>query len=164
MNEFRSFILFIFTITIMIVRKANIKDHSSIVDFQLAMAKETEGIDLHKATVEKGVEAVLRDPGKGIYYLAEIDNRVISSLLTTYEWSDWRNGTILWIQSVFVLPEFRRKGVYRSMYAHIKEIVLNSGNLNGIRLYADKSNHPAHMTYENLGMNQDHYITFEWLK
>ena len=146
------------------VRKANINDQIEIVDFQLAMANETEGIELDRNIVEKGVEAVLNDPNKGSYYVAEIDNKVVSSLLTTFEWSDWRNGTILWIQSVYVMPDYRRMGVYRNMYSHIKEMVLNTNNLNGIRLYADKSNLPAHKTYENLGMNQDHYITFEWLK
>lgn len=148
----------------MIVRQATINDHREIVKFQLAMANETEGIKLDKATVKKGVEAVLSNPTKGNYYVAESDGEVVSSLLTTFEWSDWRNGTILWIQSVYVKPEFRRKGVYRGMYSHIKNMVLNDENLNGIRLYADKSNHPAHNTYENLGMNQDHYITFEWMK
>lgn len=146
------------------VRQATITDHQKIVEFQLAMANETEGIELNKQIVEKGVEAVINDANKGIYYVAEIEGRVVSSLLTTFEWSDWRNGTILWIQSVYVQSEFRRKGVYRSMYSHIKNKVINDKNLNGIRLYADKSNHPAHKTYENLGMNQDHYITFEWLK
>jgi len=146
------------------VRKATISDHQSIVSFQLAMANETEGIELDKATVEKGVEAVLLDSSKGNYYVAEINGQVVSSLLTTFEWSDWRNGTILWIQSVYVLPGFRRKGVYRNMYSYIKEMVLKNDKLNGIRLYADKSNYPAQRTYENLGMNQDHYSTFEWLK
>jgi ribosomal protein S18 acetylase RimI-like enzyme len=146
------------------VRQAVTSDHQTIVECQLAMANETEGIVLHKPTVEKGVEAVLNDSTKGNYYVAEVDGKVIASLLTTFEWSDWRNGTILWIQSVYVLPEFRRKGIYRKMYAHIKSMVLKAPDLNGIRLYADKSNHPAQNTYENLGMNQDHYITFEWMK
>lgn len=146
------------------VRQAIINDHKAIVDFQLAMANETEGIELDRPTVEKGVEAVINDANKGKYYIAEAEGRIVSSLLTTYEWSDWRNGIILWIQSVYVKPEFRRKGIYRSMYAHIQALVLKSEHLNGIRLYADKSNLPAHTTYETLGMNQDHYITFEWLK
>jgi GNAT superfamily N-acetyltransferase len=148
----------------MIVRQATQNDHSEIVEFQLAMAKETEGIELDKATVKSGVKAVLSDKTKGNYYVAETEGQVVSSLLTTFEWSDWRNGTILWIQSVYVKPEFRRKGVYRNMYSYIKSMVLNNEKLNGIRLYADKSNHAAHNTYENLGMNQDHYITFEWMK
>ena len=146
------------------VRKAALSDHEKIVGFQLAMAKETEGIGLQLEILEAGVKAVLEDPNKGDYYVAEINNEVVASLLTTFEWSDWRNGTILWIQSVYVLPMYRRRGVYRQMYSHIKSMVLRSENLAGIRLYADKSNTPAHKTYENLGMNQDHYITFEWLK
>lgn len=148
----------------MIVREAKENDIKSIVDFQLQMAKETEGIVLDKPTVNMGVSAVLNDISKGRYYVAEIEGQIIGSLLTTFEWSDWRNGTILWIQSVYVLPAFRRKGVYRNMYAHIKNLVLTNKNLNGIRLYADKSNMPAQKTYKKLGMSPDHYVTFEWLK
>ena len=146
------------------VRKAATKDINSIVDFQLKMASETEGIELNKITVLKGVTAVINDTNKGQYYVTEINNRIVASLLTTYEWSDWRNGTILWIQSVYVLNEYRRKGVYRNMYSHIKQLVMDNPNLNGIRLYADKSNLTAHKTYQELGMSPDHYITFEWLK
>jgi GNAT superfamily N-acetyltransferase len=146
------------------VRNATSEDIQSIVDFQLKMAAETEGIALHEPTVLKGVTAVINDISKGQYYVTEINKRIVASLLTTYEWSDWRNGTILWIQSVYVLKEYRRKGVYRNMYSHIKQLVLENEKLNGIRLYADKSNLPAHKTYQMLGMSPDHYITFEWLK
>ncbi len=148
----------------MLVRKAKSKDLNSIVNFQLAMARETENIELERSTVEKGVEAVLKDSAKGNYYLAEKKGEIIGSLLTTFEWSDWRNGTVLWIQSVYVMPEFRRKGVYSKMYEHIKNEVLNNPDLKGIRLYADKSNKGAHHVYQKLGMSPDHYITFEWLK
>lgn len=148
----------------MLVRKATSKDKTSIVDFQLKMASETEGIELNKPTVTKGVLAVIEDTGKGQYYVTEIEGEVVASLLTTYEWSDWRNGTVLWIQSVYVLKEYRRKGIYRNMYSHLKHLVQEDKNLNGIRLYADKSNSPAHKTYQQLGMSPDHYITFEWLK
>lgn len=146
------------------VRKATTKDIPSIVDFQIRMAAETEGVELDKPTVLKGVTAVVNDTNKGQYYVTEIKNIVVASLLTTYEWSDWRNGTILWIQSVYVLNEYRRKGIYRNMYSHIKQLVLENQELNGIRLYADKSNLTAHKTYQELGMSPEHYITFEWLK
>lgn len=148
----------------MFVRKAKKEDCNTIVEFQLAMAKETEGIILDRPTVEEGVKAVFSDSAKGNYYVAEDDGKIAGSLLTTFEWSDWRNGTILWIQSVYVHPDFRRQGVYRSLYAHLKEQVRNDKELNGIRLYADKSNITAHKTYKKMGMNHDHYITFEWLK
>ncbi len=148
----------------MIIRTATNEDIKQIVQFQLNMAKETEGIELHLPTVLNGVTAVLNDETKGRYYVAEINEEIVGSLLTTFEWSDWRNGTILWIQSVYVLKEFRRKGVYRNLYSHVKQKVLENKNLNGIRLYADKSNLTAHKTYQKLGMSPDHYITFEWLK
>ena len=148
----------------MIVREATKADLEMLIDFQLLMARETEEVILNITAVTNGVSAVLSDPGKGHYYVTEVDGKVVASLLTTYEWSDWRNGTILWIQSVYVLPEFRRKGIYRNMYSSLKEKVLNDENLKGIRLYADKSNYSAQKTYETLGMSSDHYITFEWLK
>src|SRR5690606_34052870 len=109
----------------MLVRKAKSEDLNSIIKFQLAMARETENIDLDHDVVQKGVTAVLEDPAKGNYYLAESDNKVIGSLLTTFEWSHWRNGTVLWIQSVYVVPEYRRKGVYSKLYEHVKQMVMN---------------------------------------
>ncbi|HDR52513.1 MAG TPA: GNAT family N-acetyltransferase, partial [Mariniphaga anaerophila] len=129
-----------------------------------AMARETEGIELEQKTLKNGVSAVLKDSSKGHYYVAEKNGKVIGSLLTTFEWSDWRNGTVLWIQSVYVVPEFRRKGVYSKLYGHVKNRVLENGDLKGIRLYADKNNEGAHKVYQKLGMSPDHYVTFEWLK
>lgn len=146
------------------IREAKQEDCTLIVNFQILMAKETENIELQNEIVSEGVLAVLNDSSRGKYYITEINNKVVGSLLTTYEWSDWRNGTVLWIQSVYVLPEFRRKGVYRNMYSHVKRLVLDNKDLKGIRLYADKSNIAAHSTYQKLGMAQDHYVTFEWLK
>ncbi|SRR5690554_1613108 len=148
----------------MLVREAKTHDLNLIVKFQLEMAKETEGVELNQNTVEQGVAAVLEDSAKGKYYVAETENNIIGSLLTTYEWSDWRNGTVLWIQSVYISPEHRRKGVYTKLYQYIKTIVLSDNNLKGIRLYADKSNIVAHKVYQKLGMTPDHYLTFEWLK
>ena len=148
----------------MLIRKAKTEDLNSITDFQIAMAKETENIELDCKTVKKGVGAVMADPKKGQYYVAENQGKIVGSLLTTFEWSDWRNGTVLWIQSVYVKPKFRRKGVYSNLYSFVKSEVLDNPMLKGIRLYADKSNIAAHKTYEKLGMSPDHYTTFEWLK
>ena len=92
----------------MIIRQALASDSAGIVEFQLAMAWETEQLQLDEPTVIKGVAAVFEDTSKGIYYVAEADGKVVGSLLTTFEWSDWRNGTVLWIQSVYVRPEFRK--------------------------------------------------------
>ena len=100
------------------VREAKPEDSGYIVQFQMAMAKETEGAELHLPTVKKGVAAVLNDSAKGKYYITEFENKIVGSLLTTFEWSDWRNGTVLWIQSVYVIPDFRRKGVYPKSCTH----------------------------------------------
>ncbi len=148
----------------MIVRSATVEDVPVIAGFQTAMASETEHIELNRETVGQGVSAVFEKPERGRYYVAESDGRVVGSLLTTYEWSDWRNGTVLWIQSVYVLPGYRRKGIYRAMYKHIRELVNADPGLFGIRLYADVSNTTAHLVYESLGMKKDHYLTFEWMK
>jgi len=148
----------------MIVRKAVSNDAKQIAGFQLSMARETENISLDPDTVIQGVNAVFSDPSKGNYFVAEEDGRIIASLLTTFEWSDWRNGTILWIQSVYVLSEFRRKGIYRAMYTYIKSLVEQENQLKGIRLYAEKTNTTAHQVYEKLDMTAEHYQLYEWLK
>lgn len=148
----------------MIIRQATEADAASIVEFQLAMAWETESLKLDEPTVEKGVAAVFADSSKGTYYVAEASGKVLGSLLTTFEWSDWRNGTVLWIQSVYVGPEYRKQRIFSKLYKHIQQMVVNSNNLRGIRLYADKTNTSAHGVYEHLGMSAEHYQMYEWMK
>ena len=148
----------------MIIRKANETDSTSVVEFQLAMAWETEQLQLDEPTVVKGVAAVFSDPAKGTYYVAELNGKVVGSLLTTFEWSDWRNGTVLWIQSVYVQPEFRKRSIFSHLYKHVQELVASNPDLRGIRLYADKTNTSAHNVYEHLGMTAEHYQMFEWMK
>ena len=146
------------------IRKAIADDTPAIVNFQLQMARETEDILLDEDTVTKGVEAVFRDPGKGTYFVATEDAKVVASLLITYEWSDWRNGNIWWIQSVFVVPSARGKGAFKALYDHVKDNVVGSGELRGIRLYVERGNHGAQEVYRKLGMNGNHYQVFEWMK
>lgn len=148
----------------MIIRQATESDSANIVEFQVAMAWETEQVQLHGPTVIKGVAAVFADSSKGIYYVAEIDGKVAGSLLTTFEWSDWRNGTVLWIQSVYVQPEYRKRSIFSHLYKHVQELVASNPDLRGIRLYADKTNISAHGVYEHLGMTAEHYQMFEWMK
>jgi GNAT superfamily N-acetyltransferase len=148
----------------MIIRQAKETDSASIVEFQLSMAWETEQLQLHEPTVINGVAAVFSDSSKGTYYVAETEGKVVGSLLTTFEWSDWRNGTVLWIQSVYVHPEFRKRSIFSKLYKHIQEKVASNADLRGIRLYADKSNTTAHGVYEHLGMTAEHYQMFEWMK
>lgn len=148
----------------MIIRQAIDTDAHAIVEFQLAMAWETETLRLDEPTVVKGVAAVFADSSKGTYYVAETDGKVVGSLLTTFEWSDWRNGTVLWIQSVYVRPEYRKRSIFSKLYKHIQKMVVDNPNLRGIRLYADKTNTAAHDVYEHLGMTAEHYQMYEWMK
>lgn len=146
------------------IRNANNRDQEKVANFQLDMAMETENMQLDKLTVMKGVEAVLMDKSKGQYFIAEIDGKAVGSLLTTYEWSDWRNGTTLWIQSVFVDKNQRGRGVYKALYGHVKGMVEADSSYTGIRLYVYKENSKAKIVYSNLGMNGDGYEIFEWMK
>jgi GNAT superfamily N-acetyltransferase len=148
----------------MIIRQATETDSDSIVEFQISMAWETEQLQLSEPTVIRGVAAVFQDESKGIYYVAETEGKVVGSLLTTFEWSDWRNGTVLWIQSVYVRPEYRKRSIFSRLYKHIQEKVASNPDLRGIRLYADKSNTAAHGVYEHLGMTAEHYQMYEWMK
>ena len=145
-------------------RSARQGDVDSIVAFQLAMAKETEDIELHPPTVISGVRTVFESPELGRYFVAEQDGQLVASLLITHEWSDWRNRTVWWIQSVFVIPDRRKQGIYAGLYLYIKSLCENDSSLAGIRLYVDRRNDSAQQVYLRLGMNGDHYQLFEWMK
>jgi GNAT superfamily N-acetyltransferase len=145
------------------IRKATPEDASAIIDFQLKMAWETEQMSLAPEIVTKGVKAVFKDSNRGQYWVAENNGNVIASLLITYEWSDWRNCNIWWFQSVYVLPEFRRKGIFRSMYNTIKDEADKSA-VAGLRLYVETNNSRAQTTYDALGMHSLHYKMYEWMK
>jgi GNAT superfamily N-acetyltransferase len=145
------------------IRKATSSDASPIIDFQLKMAWETEQMTLRQETVTKGVNAVFADSSRGQYYVADADGQVVASLLITYEWSDWRNCNVWWFQSVYVLPEFRRQGIFRKMYTFIKDQAIEQG-IAGLRLYVETRNTRARKTYESLGMNSEHYSFYEWMR
>lgn len=113
--------------------------------------------------INKGVNAVFTEPSRGRYWVAENEDVIVASLLITFEWSDWRNCNVWWFQSVYVLPEFRRKGIFRSMYHHIKGEADKEG-IPGLRLYVETNNFPAQNTYEALGMKSLHYKMYEWMK
>lgn len=144
---------------------ATLADHSFIVEAQLKMALETENLSLDPSTVEKGVLAVLQDEHKGQYYVFKGDDlKTYGCLLTIPEWSDWRNGKVLWIHSVYVSEEARGNGIYKKMYEFLKEKVLEDKNLRGLRLYVDKTNLRAEKVYQKCGMSNEHYSLYEWMK
>ena len=139
-------------------------DANDIIDFQIAMARETEDFDLEREITTKGVHAVFADPSHGRYFVAESGGRVVASLMITYEWSDWRNGMVWWIQSVYVDHDFRRRGVYAGLYQHLKALAEQERDIRGIRLYVDRRNLIAQQVYTRLGMDGQHYQLFEWMK
>lgn len=146
------------------IRLANQEDKILIANFQIKMAKETENLNLDIETVNNGVMSVFKHPQKGKYIVAEINNKVVASLMLTYEWSDWRNSVVLWIQSVYVSPENRGKGIFKSLYLFVKKMANEDNNISGLRLYVDNTNKIAIEVYKAIGMNDEHYKLFEWMK
>jgi len=146
------------------IRRAKLNDSEHIVELQLKMAQETEGLELNRDVVSKGVCGVFQEPARGIYWVAEEKGEILAVLLAIPEWSDWRNGTVLWIHSLYVVPEARGRGVFKRLYLNLKKQVEKSQELVGLRLYVDKQNKSAKKIYEKLGMSRDHYELYEWLK
>lgn len=148
-----------------VIREAHARDHHFIVNSQIEMAYETENIRLDLPTVELGVGAVLLDSAKGKYYVAETEEGdLVGCLLTIPEWSDWRNGTVLWFHSLYVIPNMRKSGVFSALYAHLKKMIQADPGLRGLRLYVDRKNESAQMIYQKIGMSNEHYELFEWMK
>ncbi len=146
------------------VRLARPEEAGTLIDFQLRMAEETEGLALEPERISRGVRAVFDDPLRGGYWVAEEAGRIVGMLLTTPEWSDWRAAWVLWIQSVYVIPAVRGTGVFADLYAHQKARVEADPELCGLRLYVDRRNRGAAAVYERAGMSREHYEMFEWLK
>ena len=143
------------------IRVANIQDVAALVDFNQSMALETENKKLDSAILSKGVGALIADPNKGFYLVAEQNSQVVGSLMVTTEWSDWRNAVFWWIQSVYIVPQSRRQGIYALLYTKVKELAQQNGNICGFRLYVEKENTIAQRTYEAMGMEQSHYLMYE---
>jgi ribosomal protein S18 acetylase RimI-like enzyme len=143
------------------IRNAAPTDLEIVAANNRAMALETEGKALDGPTILRGVAALLAERAKGFYLLAERDGAVVGQLMVTFEWSDWRDGTFWWIQSVYVAPPARRAGVYRALYARLLAMAREDGGVCGIRLYVDRTNARAQATYAALGMDRAHYELYE---
>lgn len=140
-----------------IIRDATPADAPVIAEYNNRMSEETEGKSLDPGLIGPGVEAMLADSNKGRYWVAELDGEVIGQIMITYEWSDWRNGTIWWIQSVYVHADHRRQGVYTRLYRYLESLANGTEGVVGIRLYVEKDNEQALATYEKLGMSDTGY-------
>ena len=148
------------------MREASWSDLDHLIEFNAAMALETEGRVLNKERLRAGTEAVLSTPSRGIYYVSESiggpgEPQVSGQLLITYEWSDWRNATFWWIQSVYVHPAWRNRGVFRSLYKYVLHQAEAQSDVCGIRLYVEKDNAKAITVYDKLGLRPTSYRIVE---
>ncbi len=139
------------------IRDATPADAGTIADYNNRLAEQTEAQTLDPDLIGPGVAAFLADPAKGRYWLAIVDDRIIGQVAVTYEWSDWRNGMIWWVQSVYIDADYRRQGVYSSLYRHVESQAQSDSDAIGIRLYVEKDNERAQTTYADLGMNMTNY-------
>ena len=142
------------------ITQGKASDIDAIVRFQADMAMESEGTMLDMDRLTLGVTSAMNDEQKGIYLVARANDTPIGSLMLTREWSDWNNQWYWWIQSVYVMPEYRKKGVYKALYATLKDMARENG-VSQIRLYADKTNLSAQQVYQRLGMTESHSLMFE---
>jgi GNAT superfamily N-acetyltransferase len=143
-----------------VIRDATPQDRDVVVRFNKELASETEDLQLDPAVLGPGVDALLGDPAKGRYYLASVDGQVVGQLATTFEWSDWRNGMFLWIQSVYVEASHRGQGVFTALYQHVQALAAQPGYC-GVRLYVFHENTKARSLYEKLGMVDHGYSLLE---
>jgi ribosomal protein S18 acetylase RimI-like enzyme len=143
------------------IKPAQFSDAYLLAQWAQAMAMETESKVLDETTVIAGMQAGISDPAKARYFIAYIDGNAAGTLMLTTEWSDWRNGYWWWIQSVYVAPKHRRKGVYRAMYDHVYSMAEQNAGVCGIRLYVEYENTVALKTYEQLGMKDARYRVME---
>jgi ribosomal protein S18 acetylase RimI-like enzyme len=139
------------------IRDARAADAETIVEFNARIALETEDEKLDPETVASGVRKVLDDRSLGRYWVAEADGEIVGQIMTTFEWSDWRNGMLWWIQSVYIRPDYRRRGVFSRLYRHVERLAREADEVVGLRLYVEKENERAQLTYRNLGMTMTGY-------
>lgn len=143
------------------IRSAVMNDCSAIAEFNCRLAAETEGKTLQSEVIQAGVRALLADAQHGRYFVATVAGSPIGQIMHTREWSDWRNGEIWWLQSVYVLPEYRNRGVFRALYQHVENLALNSTDVIGLRLYVETHNVRAQGAYQQLGFKDASYTVME---
>ncbi len=145
----------------LIIKAATADDAEALAEFNSLMAMETENLKLDPETVKNGVKRLLQRPEQGHYYIAWVDGERAGSAMITHEWSDWRDGQMWWIQSVFIEKVHRRKGVFRALYKHMAAQAKQSPDTCGLRLYVEQHNHGAQATYKAMGMQETHYRLYE---
>ena len=126
------------------IRDARPDDLPLIVDFNLRLAEESEGKNLDRAVLTRGVRRALASPEMCRYFMAEVNGEVAGQTMITFELTDWRDGVLWWLQSVYVHPEFRKMGVFKGLFEHIAALARSSADVRGIRLYVEQANSPGY--------------------
>jgi GNAT superfamily N-acetyltransferase len=140
------------------IRRATPADAAVIAEFNRLLAWESEQKRLDPDVLAAGVRAVLADPHKGFYTLAERAGEAVGQTLVTFEWSDWRNGWYWWVQSVYVRADARRGGVFGAIYRHLEAAALADPTVIGLRLYVERDNARAQAVYRRLGLADEPYF------
>ena len=143
------------------IRIGQEKDIDTLVKFNIVLARQTEHKQLSPPIVNQGLQMLFKNPQYGFYVVAEIADEIVGCCMVTYEWSDWRCGLFWWIQSVYVRPEFRRRGIFRKLYEFLKEKASQEQNVCGFRLYVEQSNRTGQNTYSAVGMKEALYKFYE---
>ncbi len=149
------------------IRAARTSDADVIAEFNLRLASESENRELDRDTLICGVRMLLSDPTHGQYWIAEAPGEraePVGQCLVTTEWSDWTNGRYWWFQSVYVVPEWRGRKVFRALWDHVESSARAAGDVASLRLYVERDNASARAIYEKLGMKETGYLVYEkWL-
>lgn len=148
----------------MIIRKAKVSDLDKIVEFNLNLAMETENKKLNADILSKGVRKILDGHIRAEYFVCEINGIVVGQMMIVFEWSDWRNGEFIWIQSVYVDRDYRKMGVFKKLFDNVKSYLESNESFIGMRLYVEKNNRTAKMVYESMGMYENEYNMYEYIK
>jgi len=143
-----------------LVRKADESDISTLIEYNRALADETENISLETGVLQLGIEKAL-DLKDCHYFVAELDGKIVGQTMITSEWSDWRNGVMWWMQSVYVHPDYRKRGVFQSIFKYIETLAANDPEVKALRLYVMQDNHTGQSAYRNLGMKNSGYVVYE---
>ena len=143
------------------VRRATMTDAAVIAEYNYQLALESENMRLDRVVLQAGVDQALARADLGHYFVAEVGQQVVGQAMVTFEWSDWRAAMFWWFQSVYVHPDFRKRGVFKTLYAHIEGLARQNGNVCGLRLYVHRGNRRAMETYRRLGMEHSEYLLYE---
>lgn len=143
------------------IRSARADDLTQIVDFNLRLAEESEGKKLDEAVLSKGVQRALASPEMCRYFMAEVSGEVAGQTMITFELTDWRDGVLWWLQSVYVRPEFRKIGAFKALFRHIATLAKETPDVRGLRLYVEQGNSRAQKVYEQMGMQPGGYLVYE---